>query len=88
MKLLKIQRQIFCRQEKQLTKEEYKRLVQAAKGTQLSYLLQTICGTGIRVSELQYITVEAVHNGRAVVDCKNKTRVIFIPSLMQKLLLK
>ena len=87
VKLLKIQRQIFCRQEKQLTIEEYKRLVQAAKGTQLSYLLQTICGTGIRVSELQYITVEAVHNGRAVVDCKNKTRVIFIPSLMQKLLL-
>ena len=86
VKLLKIQRQIFCREEKELTKEEYRRLVRAADGTQLSYVIQTICGTGIRVSELQYITVEAVREGKAVVNCKNKTRVIFIPAPLQKLL--
>ena len=54
VKLLKIQRQMFCRQEKELTREEYRRLVNAAKVPQLSHILQTICGTGIRVSELQY----------------------------------
>ncbi len=86
VKLLKIQRQIFCREEKELTKEEYRRLVRAADGTQLSYVIQAICGTGIRVSELQYITVEAVRAGQAVVNCKNKTRVIFIPAPLKKLL--
>ena len=88
VKLLKIQRQMFCRQEKELTREEYRRLVNAAKVPQLSHILQTICGTGIRVSELQYITVEAVRDGKAVVNCKNKTRVIFIPAPLQKLLEK
>lgn len=86
VKLLKIQRQIFCREHKELTKEEYRRLVHAAEHTQLSYVIQTICGTGIRVSELQYITIEAVQAGEAVVNCKNKTRVIFIPAPLQKLL--
>lgn len=86
VKQLKIQRQIFCREEKELTPHEYKRLVKAADGTQLSYVIQTICGTGIRVSELQYITAEAVRAGKAVVNCKNKTRVIFIPAPLQKLL--
>lgn len=86
VRLMKIQRQIFCREDKELTRQEYKRLVQAAAGTQTSYVLQTICGTGIRVSELQYITAEAVHQGKAVVNCKNKTRIIFIPGPLQKLL--
>lgn len=86
VKLLKIQRQIFCREEKELTQQEYKRLVKAAGDTKLSYVIQTICGTGIRVSELQYITAEAVLNGRTSVNCKNKTRVIFIPVPLQKLL--
>lgn len=58
----------------------------AAGNSRLSLVIQTICGTGIRVSELQYITVEAVRAGRAVVNCKNKTRVIFIPASLQKLL--
>lgn len=88
VKLLKIQRQIFCREDKELTKEEYRRLVRAADGTQLSFVIQTICGTGIRVSELQYITVEAVLAGQAVVNCKNKTRVIFIPAPLQRILRK
>ena len=83
---LKIQRQIFSREDKELTRAEYQRLVRAAKGTRLSLVIQTICGTGIRVSELQYITAEAVHAGKAMVSCKNKTRVIFIPTSIQKLL--
>lgn len=86
VKLCKVQRQMFCREEKELTEEEYKRLVKAARGTRLALVLQTICGTGIRVSELQYITVEAVREGKATVRCKNKTRVIFIPERLQKLL--
>lgn len=86
VKLLKIQRQIFCGEEKELRKEEYHRLVKAAEGTRLSYIMQTISGTGIRVSELQYITVEAVLAGKATVSCKNKTRVIFIPKEVQRVL--
>ena len=53
VRLLKIQRQIFCREEKELTEPEYQRLVKAAGDTQLTFILQTICGTGIRISELQ-----------------------------------
>lgn len=83
---LKIQRQIFSREDKELTKAEYQRLVKAAGNTRLSLVIQTICGTGIRVSELQYITAEAVRAGKAVVNCKNKTRVIFIPTSIQKML--
>lgn len=86
VKQLKIQRQIFCGEEKELTQSEYQRLVKAAKNTRLSLVIQTICSTGIRVSELEYITVEAVRVGKAVVNCKNKTRVIFIPMSIQKLL--
>ncbi len=86
VKPVKIQRQLFCQEEKELSQEEYQRLVKAAKGSRLEYVIRTICGTGIRVSELQYITVEAVHAGKAMVNCKNKTRVIFIPVSMQKIL--
>lgn len=61
-------------------------MVKTSDGTRLSYLIQTICATGIRVSELKFITVEAVKSGRTVVNCKNKRRVIFIPVTLQKLL--
>lgn len=84
VKRIKIQRQIFAQEEKELSREEYRRLLNAAKGTRLALILQTICGTGIRVSELQYITVDAVRQGKAVVNCKNKARVIFLPSPLQK----
>ena len=83
---LKIQRQLFAREEIELTKAEYARLLKAAEGTRISLVIQTICGTGIRVSELSFITAEAVRSGKAVVNCKNKTRVIFIPVPIQKLL--
>ena len=86
VKLFKIQQQIFCQEEKELSREEYRRLIQAAGNTRLSFVLQTICCTGIRVSELQYITVEAVHTGKTIVNCKNKTRVIFVPEHIQKML--
>ena len=90
VKSLKLQQQVFCPEEKELTKAEYYRLCTAAKhkrNKRLNLILQTICGTGIRVSELQYITVEAVKHSEAVVNCKSKTRTIFIvKELKQKLL--
>ena len=90
VKSLKLQQQVFCPEEKELTKAEYSRLCTAAKrkhNERLNLILQTICGTGIRVSELQYITVEAIRLGEAVVNCKAKTRSVFIvKELKQKLL--
>lgn len=88
VKLLKIQRQMFVSEKKELTAAEYRRLLKAAQGTRLAHVIQTICETGIRVSELEFITVEAVECGRAVVDCKNKTRVILIPTALRKILLQ
>ena len=91
VKNLKIQKQIFAKDEKELTKEEYNRLLTAAKaeGNQKLYLLmQTICATGIRVSELQYITLETLKSGRADVNMKGKLRVIIIPRELCKMLKK
>lgn len=91
VKSIKLQRQIYCPEEKELTKAEYMRLVNAAKqkgNERLSLILQTICGTGIRVSELQYITVEAAKRGEAVVSLKGKTRTVFIVKELQKKLLR
>lgn len=90
VKSLKLQQQVFCSEDRELTKAEYARLCKAAKrkkNKRLNLILQTICGTGIRVSELQYITVEAAKQGEAVVNCKAKTRSVFIvKELKQKLL--
>lgn len=90
VKSLKLQQQIFCPEERELTKAEYMRLCKTAErrhNKRLSLILQTICATGIRVSELQYITVEAAKRGKAVVNCKSKTRTVFIvKELKQKLL--
>lgn len=91
VKNLKIQKQIFAKNEKELTKAEYDRLLSAAKaeGNQkLNLLMQTICATGIRVSELKYITVEALKDGRADVNMKGKLRVIIIPKELCKMLKK
>ena len=90
IKQFKVQKKAFCSEEKELTKAEYIRLVNAAKAEgneRLNLILQTICGTGIRVSELQFITVEAVRKGEVVVSCKNKTRTVFIVRELQKKLL-
>lgn len=91
VRLLKIQRQMFCPEERELTKTEYLRLVNTAKhkgNKRLHLILQTICGTGIRVSELQFITVEAVKAGEAIVSLKGKTRSVFIIKELQKRLLR
>ncbi len=91
IKTIKEQRQIFCSEDKELTKEEYTRLLNAAesKGNKrLNLILQTICGTGIRVSELKFITVEAVKKGEAFVFCKGKRRSVFIVKALQKKLLR
>lgn len=83
VKMLKVQRQAFRSKERELTKEEYFRLLKTAKkknNTRLYLLMQTICATGIRVSELPFITVEAVKTGRAAVCLKGKSRIVLIPS--------
>ncbi len=89
VKALKIQRQIFAEKNKELTKSEYERLLTAAKekkNERLYYLMQTICSTGIRVSELKYITVEAVQIKTAIINCKGKTRTVFLPKMLCKML--
>ena len=91
VKSIKIQQQIYCPEERELTKAEYTRLCRAAKhkrNERLNLILQTICGTGIRVSELQFITVEAARRGEASVSCKAKTRSVFIVKELQKKLLR
>ncbi len=91
LKSLKVQKNTYCSEEKQLTKAEYLRLVNAAEregNIRLNLLIQTICGTGIRVSELQFITVDAVKKGEAMVSLKGKTRKVFIIKPLQKKLLK
>ena len=91
VKALKVQRQVFCPEEKELSKAEYERLCRTAQqkhNERLHLILQTICGTGIRVSELQFITAEAVKNGEAVVSLKGKTRTVFLVKPLQKKLLR
>lgn len=91
VKSMKLQQQIYCPEEKELSKAEYLRLVNTAKkkGNQrLNLILQTICATGIRVSELQFITLESVKRGEATVSLKGKIRTVFIVRDLQKKLLR
>lgn len=79
---LKLQRQLFREDVRELTREEYGRLLETARGQgreRLALLLETICSTGIRVSEVRYITLEAVLRGRAEIALKGKRRVILLP---------
>lgn len=90
VKQLKIQQQAFCTEERELTKQEYFRLVKAAGKSgniRLELILQTICCTGIRISELSFVTVKAVQLGYAEVCCKGKNRRIMIPGDLRKKLL-
>ena len=88
VKNIRLQRQTYCAEDKELTKAEYLRLLEASKkNEQLNLVLQTICGTGIRVSELRYFTVEAVRSGEVIVDCKSKTRTILVPGKLKNILL-
>lgn len=87
--LLKIQRTVFIDEEKELTRTEYERLVRAAEhqeNERLSLVIQTICSTGIRVSELRFITVEAVRIGRVEITNKGKRRTIFLPGSLCRVL--
>ena len=91
VKMFKIQRQIFAERSKELTKEEYQRLLDAANkknNKTLYYLMQTICSSGIRVSELQSITVEAAREQQATIRCKGKMRVVILPEKLCRMLLK
>ena len=90
IKQLKMQRRIFRDRDRELTKTEYMRLLNAAwknDNLRLYYLMQTLGATGVRVSELRFITVEAVRAGKAVVDCKGKRREILIPKKLREKLL-
>ncbi len=91
VKSLKIQKQIFAERNKELTKAEYERLLDAAKqkkNERLYYLMQTICASGIRVSELSAITIEAIRARQATIKCKGKMRVVILPKDLCKMLMK
>ena len=90
VKLYKCQRQTFRNQARELTRQEYTRLVKAAqlqKKERLSLLIQTICCTGIRVSEHQFVTVEGVREGMIQITNKGKTRAIILPRELCRVLL-
>ena len=89
IKTLKIQRRIFVDKSKELTKAEYERLLIAAKdrkNERLYYLMQAIASTGLRVSEIKYVTCEAVKARQAVINCKGKIRQIFLPKKLCQML--
>ena len=89
VKTLKIQRRIFADKEKELTKAEYDRLLTAAeskRNERLYYLMQTMGSTGLRVSELKYVTVDAVSTGQAIINCKGKIRQVLLPKQLCKML--
>ena len=91
VKYLRIQRRMFRNTERELTKDEYSRLVETAQSLgreRLSLLIETICATGIRVSEVRYITIEAIQSGRADIALKGKIRTILLPGKLCRKLLK
>ena len=82
VKHLRVQRQLFRDSARELSREEYARLVETARRLgrgRLSLLMETICATGIRVSEVRYITAEAVREGRTEIALKGKIRTILLP---------
>lgn len=91
LKFLSIQRQIFRDSSRELTKEEYDRLLAAARESgqeRLALIMETLCATGIRVSELRYITVETALAGRATITLKGKIRTILLPAKLCRKLVK
>lgn len=88
VKNLRCQQQTYCAEYEELTKAEYLRLLEASKHQeQLNLVIQTICSTGIRVSELKFFTVEAIRRGEVTVQCKSKTRTILVPGKLKNRLL-
>ena len=91
LKPLKIQKQIYETADKELTRREYDKLIRAANingQDKLSLIIQTICSTGIRISELQYISVESLKEGKTLVTNKGKSRIVFIPAQLKRVLKK
>lgn len=91
VKAMKIQQEIFCPEEKELTRAEYTRLCRTAESRRqkkLSLILQTLCATGIRISELKFFTVEMIRQGKIIVNCKSKTRIVFLVNDLKKKLLR
>ncbi len=91
LRQVKIQKAVYCSEDKELSKEEYIRLVRAAQkrnDRRLALILQTVCATGIRIGELAYITVASANRGEATVLGKGKTRTVFIPRELSKKLLR
>jgi site-specific recombinase XerD len=88
LKPLKVQRKTFAAKERELTRAEYERLLNAAKSNErLNLVMQAICSTGIRVSELRFITVEAARTGQAEITNKGKTRPVLLPQKLKAALL-
>ena len=91
VKTIKMQRSVYCPEDKELTRAEYQRLCAAAKmkkNNRLELIIETVCSTGIRIGELKYITVESAKRGEAVVTLKGKTRYVFIPKELKRKLLR
>ena len=91
VKTIKMQRSVYCPEDKELTRAEYQRLCEAAKrkkNNRLELIIETVCSTGIRIGELKYITVESAKRGEAVVTLKGKTRFVFIPKELKRKLLR
>ncbi|PWM51306.1 MAG: integrase [Bacillota bacterium] len=91
VKFLKIQRKLFRDQARELTREEYDLLVSTARASgkeRLALLMEAICATGVRVSEVRYLTVEAARAGQADISLKGKIRTILLPGKLCRKLLK
>ena len=89
LKILRVQRKAFIEENRELTEDEYRRLLKSAKdqkNERLYYLIMTIAGTGIRISELKFITVEAANRGCAEIRLKGKTRMILLPDRLGEIL--
>ena len=91
VKQFKLQRKLYTPEEKELSRDEYRKLVAAARyngDRRMELILQSICATGMRVSELRYLTVEALTIREAQVHCKGKTRSVFLTKALCRLLLQ
>lgn len=89
IKFLKVQRRIYIDEKRELTEEDYKKLLEAAHrrdNRQLYYLMMTLYGTGIRISELPFVTVESIELGKAEISMKGKYRIIIFPKKLVKII--
>ena len=89
LKFVKVQKKVYIEESRDLTKKEYEKLLEACeKNTRMSLVIQTIGSTGIRISELHYVTVKALEKGKIQVICKGKIREILLPDLLIKRLME